>query len=133
MDDVLPQAIEVRYIIPAIRGKLASALVHEQRVSQKEAAKLLGLTESAISQYAHGKRGSEVKFSERIMGEIRTSAGIIIREKGNRRKVLSEIFRICRLTDVKQILCDIHRNKSKGLESCTICFDDKELLKIKNA
>ena len=133
MDDVLPQEIEVRYIIPAIRGKLASVLVREGGVSQKEAAKLLGLTESAISQYAHGKRGSEVKFSGRIMDEIRTSAGIIIGEKGNRRKVVAEIFRICRLTDVKQILCDIHRNKSKGLESCTICFDDKELIQIKNA
>jgi len=33
MDDVLPQEIEVRYIIPAIRGKLAHVLVEEKGVS----------------------------------------------------------------------------------------------------
>lgn len=132
MDDVLPQEIEVRYIIPAIRGKLAHVLVEEKGVSQKQAARLLGLTEAAISQYAHGKRGSEVVFSESVMDEVRESADTIIREKGSRSRVVAEIYRICRLTNVKQILCDMHRRKSKGLDSCTICFDDKELVQIKN-
>ena len=133
MDDVLPQEIEVRYIIPAIRGKIARVLIDEGKLSQKEAAKLLGLTEAAISQYVHGKRGNEVVFSESVMDEIRKSASIIINEKGSRKKVLSEIYRICRLATVKQILCDIHRKQSKGLESCTICFDETELIRIKNA
>ena len=81
----------------------------------------------------HGKRGNEVVFSESVMDEIRKSAALIMKGKGNRREVLTEIYRICRLATVKQILCDIHRKQSKGLESCTICFDDAELVQIKNA
>ena len=133
MDDVLPQEIEVRYIIPAIRGKLAHMFIEEMKVSQKEAAKLLGLTEAAISQYVHGKRGNEVVFSESVLEEIRKSAKIIVKEKGDRRKLLGEIYRICQLATVKQILCDMHRKQSKGLETCTICFNDAELVQIKNA
>ena len=129
----MPQEIEGRYIIPAVRGKLAHVLIEELDISQKEVAKLLGLTEAAISQYVHGKRGNEVVFSESVMDEIRKSAALIMKGKGNRREVLTEIYRICRLATVKQILCDIHRKQSKGLESCTICFDDAELVQIKNA
>ena len=132
MDEALPQEIEVRYIIPAIRGKLAHVLIEEKKVSQKEVAKLLGLTESAISQYVHGKRGNEVVFSESVMDEVRESANAILQGKGSRRKVVEEIYRICHLTNVKQILCDMHRRQSKGLESCTICFDEQELVQIKN-
>ena len=132
MDEALPQEIEVRYIIPAIRGKLAHVLIEEKKVSQKEVAKLLGLTESAISQYVHGKRGNEVVFSESVMDEVRESANVILKGKGSRRKVVKEIYRICHLTNVKQILCDMHRRQSKGLESCTICFDEQELVQIKN-
>src|SRR3989338_7122887 len=74
MQETMPQEIEVRYIIPAIRRELASIFIKEHKLNQKEAAKLLGLTEAAISQYQHSKRAKEVVFSEDIIYEIRKSA-----------------------------------------------------------
>src|SRR3989338_943793 len=132
MDDVLPQEIEVRYIIPAIRGKLAHVMVEEKGISQKQAAKILGLTEAAISQYINGKRGSEVIFSESVVDEIRKSADKVMKDKSSRSEMVAEIYRICQLTNVKHIMCDMHRKQSKGLDDCTICFDDAELVQIKN-
>jgi uncharacterized protein len=132
MDDCLPQEIEVRYIIPAIRGKLAHVLVEEKGVSQKAASKILGLTEAAISQYLNHKRGNEVMFSESVIDEIRTSAEKIRNLKSNKGEVVAEIYRISHLTNVKHIMCDMHRKQSKGLDDCTICFDEKELVQIKN-
>ena len=132
MDDCLPQEIEVRYIIPAIRGKLAHVMVEEKGISQKQAAKILGLTEAAISQYINGKRGSEVIFSESVVDEIRKSADKVMKDKSSRSEMVAEIYRICQLTNVKHIMCDMHRKQSKGLDDCTICFDDAELVQIKN-
>ena len=132
MDDCLPQEIEVRYIIPAIRGKLAHILVEEKGVSQKQASKILGLTEAAISQYINGKRGTEVMFSESVVEEIRKSAGRVVGLKTNKGEIVAEIYRICHLTNVKHIMCDMHRKQSKGLDDCTICFDEEELVQIKN-
>ena len=119
----MPQEIEVRYILPAIRRELARIFVQEHKISQKEAAKTLGLTEAAVSQYQHSKRAKEVVFSEAVTDEIRKSAERILAEKSKQR-LIAEMYRISGLTSVKHILCDLHRSQSKELESCNVCFDE---------
>ena len=126
----MPQEIKVRYIFPAIRRELTKILIEEHKLSQKEAAKILGLTESAISQYQHFKRAKEVIFSDSVVNEIRVSADRILAEKNTKQRLIAEMYRISNLTTVRHILCDLHRAQSKDLESCNICFDE-ELISIK--
>ena len=126
----MPQEIEVRYILPAIRREFASALMKEHNKSQKEVAGILGLTESAISQYRHSKRAKEVVFSNDVVKEIKASADKILRDKNTKQRIVAETYRISNLTKVKHILCDLHRQQSKELDKCNICFDE-ELLAIK--
>ena len=127
MQETMPQEIEVRYIIPAIRRELASALIKEHKKSQKEVANILGLTEAAISQYRHSKRAKEVVFSGNVADEIKKSAEKILADKNKRQRVIAEISRISNLTTVKHILCDIHRQQSKDLKHCNVCFDENLL------
>ncbi len=129
MQETMPQEIAVRYILPAIRKELAKRLIEKHKLSQKETAKLLGITEAAVSQYIHSKRAKEVVFSQNVVDEISKSADLILKDK-TRQKVMSETYRISNLTTVKQVLCDLHRQQSKDLDSCNICFDDN-LLTIK--
>ena len=124
MQETMPQEIEVRYILPAIRRELARIYIQEHSLSQKEAAKILGLTESAVSQYQHSKRAKEVVFSNDVVNEIRVSAKKIIAEKASRQRLIAEMYRISGLTKVRHILCDIHRAQSKELENCNVCFDE---------
>ncbi len=124
MQETMPQEIEVRYILPAIRRGLARIFTKEHKLSQKEAAAILGLTEAAISQYQHSKRAKEVVFSDAIVNEIRASAEKILGDGKNKQKLMGEIYRISSLATVKQILCDMHRTQSKDLEKCNICFDE---------
>ena len=126
----MPQEIEVRYILPAIRRELARIFIQEHKNSQKQAAKILGLTEAAISQYQHSKRAKEVVFSESVVNEIRISADRILAAKNTKERLIAETYRISGLTKVRQILCDIHRAQSKDLENCNICFDE-DLISIK--
>ena len=125
----MPQELEVRYILPAIRKELAKIFIENHRLSQKEAAKMLGLTESAISQYQHSKRAREVAFNSQIIKELKVSAGRIISSKIKRQKLIEEMYRISNLAEVKQVLCGLHRSQSKELQNCNICFDS--LIKIK--
>ena len=120
----MPQEIEVRYILPAIRRELARIFIQEHKLSQKDAAKLLGLTEAAVSQYQHSKRAKEVIFSDNVVNEIRVSADRILADKANKQRLIAEMYRISNLTTVKQILCDLHRSQSKELGNCNICFDE---------
>ena len=124
MQETMPQEIEVRYILPAIRRELAKIFIKEHEMNQKEAAKILGLTEAAVSQYQHLKRAKEVVFTNKIVDEIRISAGKILAEKNAKQRLIAEMYRISNLTTVRQILCDIHRAQSKDLEECNVCFDE---------
>jgi len=124
MQETMPQEIEVRYILPAIRRELAKIFIKEHEMNQKEAAKTLGLTEAAVSQYQHLKRAKEVVFTNKIVDEIRISAGKILAEKNAKQRLIAEMYRISNLTTVRQILCDLHRSQSKELGSCNICFDE---------
>ena len=124
MQETMPQEVEVRYILPAIRRELSRIFIQEHRLSQKEAAKILGLTEAAISQYQHSKRAKEVIFSGKVVDEVRKSAEKVLKDKTNKQRLISEMYRITNLTTVKQILCDLHRSQSKELESCNVCFDE---------
>ena len=124
MQETMPQEIEVRYILPAIRRELARVFIQEHSLSQKEAARMLGLTEAAISQYQHYKRAKEVVFSNDVVNEIKASAKRIIADKASRQRLIAEMYRISGLTKVRHILCDIHRAQSKELETCNVCFDE---------
>lgn len=72
----LPQKTELMYLIPTIRKELAESLIN--KLSEKEIAAKLGLTKSAISQYLHKKRGSEIKFPRKIKSEIARAAKRIL-------------------------------------------------------
>ena len=57
----------VRKMLPGMRAEMVSRLVSERGLSQSEAARRLGVTRAAISQYVSRKRGnSEGSFSTEI-------------------------------------------------------------------
>ena len=87
----MPQEIEVRYILPAIRRELARIFIHEHKMSQKNAAKILGLTEAAVSQYQHSKRAKEVVFSNEVVSEIKKSAERVLAEKNSKQRLIAEM------------------------------------------
>ncbi|MEM3444989.1 MAG: transcriptional regulator [Thermoplasmata archaeon] len=80
--------------LPAIRRVLALTLVKELGVHQRDAARILGLTEAAVSQYINSKRGSRVELPDEIMAEVKKSAEIVIL---NEARTPHELCRICTL------------------------------------
>ena len=84
---LMPQEIEVWYIIPSIRRELAKSL-KGKGLSQKEIALTLGITEPAVSQYLHDKRASGVEFDDKLLELVNKSAEILIQDP---RRVVNEI------------------------------------------
>jgi len=57
----------VRNLLPPMRAEMVSRLVQKQGLSQSDAAKRLGVTRAAVSQYMSKKRGvSEVQISNEL-------------------------------------------------------------------
>lgn len=124
----MPQEIEVWYILPAIRRELAKTMIEDFKLSQKEVANNMCLTEAAVSQYLNSKRAKEVIFTEAVLSEIKKSASKIV-EDG--KTLVPEMLRICKLTAVKQVMCDLHKKQDVVLpENCDICLEE-DLINIK--
>ncbi len=57
----------VRNLLPPMRAEMVSRLVQKQGLSQSDAAKRVGVTRAAVSQYMNKKRGvSEVHISNEL-------------------------------------------------------------------
>jgi uncharacterized protein len=55
-----------RKYLPGIRAEMVYRLVNDKGMSQSDAAKRLGVTRAAISQYMSKKRGAEVQLCSEI-------------------------------------------------------------------
>ncbi len=59
--------VMVRNLLPPMRAEMVSRLVQKQGLSQSDAAKRIGVTRAAVSQYMNKKRGiSEVHISNEL-------------------------------------------------------------------
>jgi predicted transcriptional regulator len=119
---MLPQEIEVWYILPAIR----SALCHELsgRLSQKQIAALLGITEPAVSQYIKGKRGSKIKFSNEIISELKVVAEKMLTGTVHPIAALNHLSKMALQSNV---ICQLHMKLDKETpDNCRVCFETNE-------
>lgn len=78
MSGKVPCEIVTWYLLPAIRREMSSIMVNEYEMQQKEVAKLLGVTNAAISQYISRKRGN-VDFDGIGKEEFKKSVENIVR------------------------------------------------------
>ena len=123
----MPQEIEVWFTIPALRRELAKSMIDDYKLTQKQVSEHMGITEAAVSQYLSLKRAKEVVFTNAVLEEIKISAKNIIEDQI---LLVPEMLRLCKLTAVKQVMCDIHKKQDVELpEGCEICFDE-DLIKV---
>jgi len=144
---MMPQEVEVWYVLPAIRREIARVMktkevprtgedgkTKQHRITQKEIAKMLGVTEPAITQYLLKKkgmrsRGDQVVIPERFLPEIDRSADKMIAgfEKGLKEDDMFEIMtrevnRIIKVIRNDGAMCDIHRQFSAHVKGdCSAC------------
>lgn len=115
---VIPQEIELYYIVPSIRKEL-SKVMSKKGLSQKEISKKLGITESAVSQYLKNKRASKIKFDLKTKKYIEKSAFNII--KGAH--VITELQKISHIMKKDLTICKIHHTYDSNIpKECRLCM-----------
>jgi uncharacterized protein len=118
MTEIMPQEIAVWYVIPAIRKELSGYLTRKG-LSQKSVAQILGVTESAVSQYLKSKRAIGIKFTAEEKKRIAIAAEKILDEKKNARKF---IYRLSNDLMGSKVVCRMHKQQDKSLgNACKIC------------
>jgi len=120
MKKLMPQEIEVWYLIPALRREMARIFIEKYELSQKKAADILGITEAAISQYLNSKRASEIVFSKNELDKIEKSAEKIIKDKDS---LMKNLYDLCNVLREAKVICELHKNRDKSVsKNCDVCF-----------
>lgn len=121
--DKFPCELVVWKVLPAIRKELSIYLVKKKRMKTKDVAKMLGITDAAVSQYIHKKRATEFALEKQLMPAIEELAEKIIAEEQKKRKMeyMKGSCSLCRQIRLAGMLCSIHKGSAKG---CTICLGE---------
>lgn len=103
----VPCEVTVKKILPALRAAIAITLVKNYDVTPYRAAKLLGLTPAAVSNYLSGRRGRE--HLDLLLTNPKTSSMI--------KEIAEELLRNQRIDRV-----------SIQLMACNVCRVAREVL-----
>jgi len=109
---LLPQEIEVWYIIPAVRKELAKLLTKKYGLSYEKAGAILGVSRAAVSQYLSNKRANKIKLCAEVKKEVTKSAKILA---GNPMMALSEIQRILKVMKDTKCSCEVCKKFNKDV------------------
>jgi len=122
---ILPEELASKSVIPAIRALIVKRLVEEHGMTQQEAARLLGVTQPAVSKYLHEKRGAAIKLGgieaiDEATGEI---AKLVSSHKAHQIEVMSKIEAACDYVRKNRYMCDLHKKlePSMDVNSCHVC------------
>ncbi len=122
---ILPCEIAVRSVIPAIKAAMAKELVEVHHLKQNEAAKILGISQSAVSKYTRQVRGYVIKIED--IAEVHPLIGDMINlltsEDLRRVDFLRLFCQTCLEIRKKGLMCQFCRKTEPEIdvETCKFC------------
>jgi predicted transcriptional regulator len=125
---LLPSEIEAKSLIPAIRSILARKLIQEFYLKEEDVAKVLGVTQAAISNYVRGTRGDR-QLASKLAGveEVRRMIDDIARDlaanKAYTPSTMAKFVQLCNYMRYTFIICDVHHSIESNIDSkvCEQC------------
>lgn len=120
----LPSELEAIAVIPALRAMLAKELLVSGRMNQSEVAALLGVTQSAVSNYMTGARARNIAYletpyiRERISELARTIQG-----SGDSVRAATVLSDLTQFIRKNRLMCEMHHVMEPGVDvdTCHIC------------
>jgi len=123
---LLPCEVAIKCVLPSVRAWIAKTLTAKHDLTQMEAAKLLGLSQPAISLYDRKIRGKGISLEDNreITKLIENLADSLVKSDLPHKDFLQMFCEICRTIRAKGLLCRIHKNfdPSIDIEKCELCM-----------
>ncbi len=122
---LLPSEIEAKSLIPAVRAILAKKLIKEYALKEEDVAKVLGITQAAVSNYVRGTRGdidliSKLESVREVMRMIDDIAKDLSTNKAYTPSTLARFVGLCNYMRYTLIICDVHHSIESNIDE-TIC------------
>jgi len=125
---LLPSEIEAKSLIPAVRAILAKKLIKEYSLKEEDVAKVLGITQAAVSNYVRGTRGdmeliSKLESVPEVMRMIDDIARDLSTNKAYTPSTLAKFVGLCNYMRYTLLICDVHHSIESNIDEqiCEQC------------
>jgi predicted transcriptional regulator len=122
---LLPSEIESKSLIPAIRAILSKKLIHDYNLKEETVARLLGITQAAVSNYIRGTRGDLVLVAKlennfEVMKMVSDIAKDLSLNKAYSPSTMTKFIQLCNFMRYTFIICDVHHSIESNIDK-SIC------------
>jgi predicted transcriptional regulator len=128
---LLPAEIEAKSLIPAIRAIIAKKLITEYKMKEEVVAKVLGVTQAAISNYIRGTRGDlelidKLSSIHEIMRKVDDIAQDLVSNRAYTPGTMAKFVELCNFMRYSFIICDVHHKIESNIDEqvCELCKDN---------
>lgn len=129
---LLPSEIESKSLIPAIRAILSKKLIRDYNLKEETVAKLLGITQAAVSNYIRGIRGdislvTKLENNPEVMKMINDISKDLSTNKAYLPSTMTKFIQLCNYMRYTFIICDVHHSIESNIDK-SICEQCEILL-----
>ena len=115
-------------MIPAVRAILAKKLIKEYSLKEEDVARVLGITQAAVSNYVRGTRGDmelivKLESVREVMRMIDDIAKDLSTNKAYTPSTLAKFVGLCNYMRYTLIICDVHHSMESDIDEqiCEQC------------
>jgi predicted transcriptional regulator len=123
---LLPCEVAVKSLLPPLRAALTKQLMTKHGLKQMEAAKILGVSQPAISLYNRKRRGKALNLEseEEIKKLIEELANALVNKSLSHKEFTLKFCEICKTARSKGLLCQMHKalDPTFDVEKCELCM-----------
>jgi len=123
---LVPCEVAVKCVLPAVRAMMAKQLMAKHGLNQEQAAKLLGVSQPAISLYNRRMRGKAIDIGrDTEITKLVESLATSLAESGmSHKEFIPRFCEICRTVRAKGLLCQMHKtfDPTINIEECELCM-----------
>jgi hypothetical protein len=131
---LLPSEIESKSLIPAVRAIIARKLSNEHYLKEDAVAKILGVTQAAVSNYVRGTRG-DTQLVEKLRGVPEVMRMIddithdIAMHNSFRASSMAKYIELFNYIRQSLLICDVHHALEKDIDETVCKTCESKLLK----
>ena len=120
-----PCEVAVKCALPSIRAMIANELTERHKLKQADAARLLDISQPAISLYQAKLRGTALNLERdpEITALVSRHADYLVKGTIAQKETLLSFCGICKTLRAKGFLCEIHKafNPAVSIDTCRFC------------
>ena len=122
---LLPCEVAVRSLVPAIRSAIARELTQSYGLKQKDVARLLGVTQTAVSKYTRHVRGIVLKIEdvEEIQPTLKEIVVSLVNGHMTKYELVAKFCVACEIIRRKGLMCELCKlsDPSIDIQQCLVC------------